>query len=126
MSGATAEAINRGAVLRIVAAHLSGTPRRSAERVLRDASDLTSGVDVEWVVSCGEAVDVLVTHSSRADLLVVGGHHNSEMSHSVMGGVGDSCARLVGCPVVIVPNRSARTFVHAGTDHETRVPPSAA
>lgn len=120
------EANHRGALLRMVAAYSTGTTRRGAEQALHTACGTTSGLDVECIAARGEAVDALVTHSAGAELLVVGGHHTSGMIHSAMGGVGDSCARLVECPVVIVPSSSIGAMAHTGMDQVTRVPPPAA
>jgi nucleotide-binding universal stress UspA family protein len=52
----------------------------------------------------GEPVDQLLDQSAAAELLVVGRHGTSGLVHSALGGVGDTCARLATCPVVIVPS----------------------
>lgn len=51
----------------------------------------------------GDPVEVLLRCSESSDLLVVGRHGTSQLIHSSMGSVGDACARLSHCPVVIVP-----------------------
>ncbi len=79
------------------------------------------GLVVESIRLRGEAVDVLVDQARHADLLVVGGHRTVGLLHSAMGGVGDACARLAACPVVIVPPHA-----HAGTDQNSLVPPPTA
>jgi nucleotide-binding universal stress UspA family protein len=70
----------------------------------------------------GEPVDQLLDQSAGADLLVVGRHGTSGLVHSALGGVGDACARLATCPVVIVPSER-RTSPHTGTVQRMRVPP---
>ena len=54
-------------------------------------------------VIAGEPTDVLLNCSEGARLLVLGRHGTSGMIHSALGSVGDTCARLASCPVVIVP-----------------------
>lgn len=51
----------------------------------------------------GDPVEVLLRCSSSTDLLVMGRHGTSQLIHNSMGSVGDACARLADCPVVIVP-----------------------
>ena len=51
----------------------------------------------------GEPTEVLLVCAEDSRLLVVGRHGTSGIIHSALGSVGDACARLAGCPVVIVP-----------------------
>lgn len=112
---ANAEALVRGAQLRLVVAMAEGMSRQKAQAIVRAARDRTS-VEAESVVAAGEPVDTLVNQSVGADLLVVGGHSTSGLIHSALGGVGDSCARLAECPVVIVPRARVAKPAQTGTD----------
>ncbi|MEO6473334.1 MAG: universal stress protein [Aeromicrobium sp.] len=58
-------------------------------------------------VVAGEPTDVLLNCSNGSRLLVLGRHGTSGMIHNALGSVGDTCARLASCPVVIVPARAA-------------------
>lgn len=51
----------------------------------------------------GEPSDVLLNYSQNSRVLVLGRHGTNGMIHSALGSVGDTCARLATCPVVIVP-----------------------
>ena len=51
----------------------------------------------------GDPVDVLLNSAEGSRLLVLGRHGVKSMIHSAMGSVGDTCARMAACPVVIVP-----------------------
>jgi nucleotide-binding universal stress UspA family protein len=92
-----------GARLRLVAACEGPTPEPHVQRALDDAQARQPGAACEVVVRQGRPVDVLLVQSEDADLLVVGRHGVDGMIHSSLGAVGDACARLASCPVVIVP-----------------------
>lgn len=51
----------------------------------------------------GDPVEVLLSTSSRADLLVVGSHSTSTVLHVMLGSVSEACARMAECPVVVLP-----------------------
>lgn len=63
-------------------------------------------------VEKGEAFDVLLNNAKDSALLVLGREGTSGVIHNALGSVGDSCARLASCPVVIVPPVSAQTGIH--------------
>ena len=77
--------------------------RADAERDLHNAVSIAQGAELLEVVTCGEPADALLRSSRGASILVVGRHGTSGMMHSALGSVGDTCARLAECPVVIVP-----------------------
>lgn len=97
-------AASTGASLRLVAVHdPTVTSVEHVEGVLRAAHPSHGGVAVEIVVAEGQPVDALLIQSEDAELLVVGRHGTTGLIHSARGGVGERCARLARCPVVIVP-----------------------
>lgn len=52
----------------------------------------------------GSAGRTLAEAADTADLLVVGGHGQSRLRHSVLGSVSEACVRLATCPVMIIPS----------------------
>jgi nucleotide-binding universal stress UspA family protein len=97
-------AIELNATLRLVGVRHGNTTRTEVERALEAACSGGTGPTVQMVVVEGEPVDQLLSQSAGAELLVVGRHGTSGLVHSALGGVGDTCARLATCPVVIVPS----------------------
>ncbi|MET0821996.1 MAG: universal stress protein [Aeromicrobium sp.] len=83
----------------------SATTRTRTEALtdLAEATSRISGPAIESVVVQGEPAESLLDASRGAALLVVGRHGTQGMIHSALGGVGETCARLADCPVVIVP-----------------------
>lgn len=80
------------------------TARSRTEAMLDDAlAELENPDRIDRVAHHGDPVEVLLRCSSSTDLLVMGRHGTSQLIHSSMGSVGDACARLAECPVVIVP-----------------------
>lgn len=69
----------------------------------------------------GTPVEVLLERSEPSQLIVVGRHGTNGLIHSVLGSVGEACARLAHCPVVIIPPESNRED-QTGTDQMSRVP----
>lgn len=69
----------------------------------------------------GTPVEVLLGRSETSRLIVVGRHGTTGLIHSVLGSVGDACARLALCPVVIIPSEPNHED-QTGTDHTSRVP----
>ncbi len=115
-------AAESGATLRLVGVRHGDATRIEVERALKAACAGGKDSTIQMVLVDGEPVDQLLDQSVGADLLVVGRHGTSGLVHSALGGVGETCARLATCPVVIVP--SERTaVVHTGTVQRTRVPP---
>jgi nucleotide-binding universal stress UspA family protein len=54
------------------------------------------------VILNGHAPDVLVRHSSHADLLVLGSRGHSPLAAVMLGSTSDYCARHASCPVMVV------------------------
>jgi nucleotide-binding universal stress UspA family protein len=76
------------------------TQRHVVDSVLRPLDDAPP---VSYETIRGDVVEVLVHHSARAQLLVVGSHGTSTLRHAGLGSVSEGCARLAACPVVVVP-----------------------
>ncbi|TXL57511.1 universal stress protein [Aeromicrobium terrae] len=76
--------------------------RHHAQDLIRAARRI-AGDDVAGTTIPGEPAQVLVDLSTRADVLVLGRHGTSGLIHSALGSVGDTCARMAACPVVVVP-----------------------
>ncbi|KAL5795710.1 hypothetical protein ACOSQ2_000530 [Xanthoceras sorbifolium] len=72
-----------------------------AEAVYRN---FQTTINVERVVGCGEAKDVIcgVVEKLKADTLVIGSHGYGFIKRVLLGSVSDYCAKHVKCPVVIV------------------------
>ncbi|KQX75863.1 MULTISPECIES: universal stress protein [Aeromicrobium] len=105
---AVAMAAQTACTLRLVGVY--GTSGAAVARTRQDAVDAVATVASrlptpapQSVVVQGEAADRLLDASRDAVLLVVGRHGTSGLIHSALGGVGETCARLARCPVVIVP-----------------------
>jgi nucleotide-binding universal stress UspA family protein len=64
------------------------------------------GVEARPVVVPGPAGDVLVRHSTHADLLVIGSRGRNQLAMLLLGSTSDHCARHAGCPVMVVRSRS--------------------
>lgn len=64
---------------------------------------LNVNADVIPRTIAGEPTEVLLECSEHTRLIIVGRHGTSGIIHSALGSVGDACARLASCPVVIVP-----------------------
>ena len=61
-----------------------------------------SGVDARTVVVNGHPGDVLVRHSEKADLLVLGSLGHNPLASLALGSTSDYCVRNAACPVMIV------------------------
>ena len=78
--------------------------RMRAEAVVNTAGQVDSGgSDVVMRAIPGEPTEVLLACAEHSRLLVVGRHGTSGIIHCALGSTGDACARMAGCPVVIVP-----------------------
>jgi nucleotide-binding universal stress UspA family protein len=64
------------------------------------------GVQARPVVVPGHAGDVLVRHSTHADLLVVGSRGRNQLAMLLLGSTSDHCARNAECPVMVVRSRT--------------------
>ncbi len=94
--------------IQVVAAfEVAGDDTLSATRArietMLDTTLIERADDVDLRALEGDPVEVLLRCSESSDLLVVGRHGTSQLIHNSMGSVGDACARLASCPVVIVP-----------------------
>jgi nucleotide-binding universal stress UspA family protein len=78
--------------------------RHVVDAVLRETDDPPQ---VSYELVHGDAVEVLVQLSQRAELLVVGSHGVSSIRHAALGSVSEACARQAACPVVVLPNQAA-------------------
>ena len=70
---------------------------------------------LSYEVVHGDPVEVLLLASASAELLVVGSHNTSSISHVMLGSVSEACARMAECPVVVLP---------MGTPIRTRAEPA--
>ncbi|MDQ3155237.1 MAG: universal stress protein [Actinomycetota bacterium] len=107
---AVAFAQSTGSELQVVTAYASkggesiNVARMNAEAVVNLAThEGADDTDLVRLAIPGEPTEVLLKCSEDSRLLVVGRHGTSGMIHSSLGSVGDACARLASCPVVIVP-----------------------
>ena len=107
---AVAFAQSTGAELQVVTAYESkggesiDVARMNAEAVAnRAALERPGGTDLARLAIPGEPTEVLLKCSENSQLVVVGRHGTGGIIHSSLGSVGDACARLANCPVVIVP-----------------------
>ena len=80
------------------------TARHVVDGVLRETDDPPP---VSYELVHGDAVEVLVQLSRRAQLLVVGSHGVSSIRHAALGSVSEACAMQAACPVVVVPRQAA-------------------
>jgi len=80
------------------------TARHVVDGVLRETQDPPP---VSYELVHGDAVEVLVQVSGRAQLLVVGTHGVGSIRHAALGSVSEACAMQAACPVVVVPGLSA-------------------
>jgi nucleotide-binding universal stress UspA family protein len=110
---AAEEARLRGAALHAVHAvhwdHLGAELVAPATRQLLawgkdlvDAELAHTDVAARPVVIPGHPSDVLVRHSARADLLVLGSRGHNPLASLLLGSTSDYCAQRARCPVMIV------------------------
>lgn len=82
-------------------------------KTLLGAELAESHVSARSVVVNGNPTDVLVRHSTHADLLVLGSRGHSTVTTLALGSTSDHCVRHAECPVIVVrpdgtaPARSA-------------------
>lgn len=75
----------------------------AAEADVAAAVTLVPDTSPTCVVAEGEMAESLLDAARGAEMLVLGRHSTNGLIHSALGSVGDTCARLSDCPVVIVP-----------------------
>ncbi|HVR62123.1 MAG TPA: universal stress protein [Polyangia bacterium] len=65
-----------------------------------------AGVGAEKVILNGRPHVEIVSHAdkTRADLIVVGSHGRSGMSHAILGSVAERVVHRAHCPVLVVPS----------------------
>ncbi|MBC7633595.1 universal stress protein [Aeromicrobium sp.] len=101
---ARAHAAETGATLRLVGVYASTDEARrvDAEKAVASAAATLGDTSLETLVSAGEPAGALLEAARGSSLLVIGRHSHRGMIHSALS-IGDTCARLAECPVVIVP-----------------------
>jgi len=126
LAWAMAEAVRRGCGVEVVTAYQRqpgqspGAARAAAEARARatmegqplDPAHRVTHPDLptlSWHAVEGDPADVLVRESEQSLLLVMGSHSVDGIRHAVLGSVADTCARMAGCPVVIVPTEHRNT-----------------
>ena len=74
------------------------------QRVIdEELADFRDPPRISYQVVHGDPVEALLTASAPAELLVVGSHNTSTISHVMLGSVSEACARMAECPVVVLP-----------------------
>lgn len=110
LAWAAGMALQTSARLRLVSVY--GSEGSTARRTEQDArADIASAVALlpgtvtESSVMSGEPADRLLDAARGARMLVLGRHSTQGILHNASASVGDTCARMADCPVVIVPLR---------------------
>ena len=80
-------------------------PSLPAEQLARVARGLADGLDVETALLSGWAGRNIVDYAreKRVDLIVVGTHGRTGISHAILGSVAETVVRLAPCLVLTVP-----------------------
>jgi nucleotide-binding universal stress UspA family protein len=80
-------------------------PSLPAENLTRVAKSLGEGLTVETAVLSGWAGRNIVDYArdKRIDLIVLGTHGRTGISHAILGSVAETVVRLASCPVLTVP-----------------------
>lgn len=104
---AVAMAARSSSTIRLIS--VFGTDRQRTQEHARDdlarAAGTVDDADTDFVLTQGEPAERLIGASSGTAMLVLGRHGTQGLIHSALGSVGETCARLADCPVVIVPAR---------------------
>ena len=95
---------------------------------LLDRELAQTNVAARPVIIPGHAPEVLVRHSTHADLLVLGSRGHNPLTNLLLGSTSDHCVRHAHCPVMIVPPPDAHTHTLKARErdqterqpHETR------
>ena len=85
--------------------HLIEIPKAARERLQQELERVVAaGVEGEAFVREGRAVDTILTEiaESRADLVVMGTHGWTGLSHVLLGSVAERTIRLAPIPVLTV------------------------
>jgi nucleotide-binding universal stress UspA family protein len=84
---------------------------------LADAADVAAGLEIERVVTQGDAAGALVEAAAGADLLVVGSRGRGGVTGTVLGSVSRACLHHAPSPVAVVhdagPTERSRIVVGA-------------
>lgn len=78
--------------------------RERQQEIVADVVAKDSDVDMESVVHCGHAVELLLERAEGADLLVVGTRGLGGFRGLLLGSVAQQCVTHSRCPVVVVPS----------------------
>jgi nucleotide-binding universal stress UspA family protein len=80
-------------------------PSVSAEHLARAARSLAEGLRVETALLSGWAGRNIVDYAreKRIDLIVVGSHGRTGVTHAILGSVAETVVRLAPCLVLTVP-----------------------
>lgn len=106
---ARALAAQTGSALRLISVYTAENDqhgersRLDAECDVHAAAEILGETSITVAVERGEPAEVLIESSRTSQLLVLGRHGTRGLIHNALGSVGDTCARLSDCPVVIVP-----------------------
>lgn len=102
---AVAMAARSTSTLRLISVFGSDRQRTQehAQGDLARAAGLVDRADTAFVLTQGEPAERLIGASAGTAMLVLGRHGTQGLIHSALGSVGETCARLADCPVVIVP-----------------------
>jgi universal stress protein A len=90
-------------VLHVVPPHFN---REAPRPALQDAvAALEPGVSVTAVIEAGLAAPTIVAYAGtqRIDLIVIGTHGRTGLSHALLGSVAEAVVRRAPCPVLTVP-----------------------
>jgi universal stress protein A len=99
-------AVQSGARLHVVHVVPTATDTLlAAETLTRVARDLGDGLTVETVLLSGWAGMNIVDYArkKRIDLIVLGTHGRTRISHAILGSVAETVVRLAPCLVLTVP-----------------------
>lgn len=80
-------------------------PSLPAESLARAAQSLGEGLRVESALLNGRAARGILEYArdKRIDLIVLGTHGRTGISHAILGSVAETVVRLARCPVLTVP-----------------------
>ena len=80
-------------------------PSLPAENLARAAQSLGEGLRVESALLSGRAARGILEYArdKRIDLIVLGTHGRTGVSHAILGSVAETVVRLAPCPVLTVP-----------------------
>lgn len=88
----------------------------AGQGLVDDAAELATsvrpGVDVQCLVTDGDAREALVGASQAAHLLVVGAHGRTAWRNVAMGSVSGAVCRRASCPVVVIGPPASTTSEH--------------